>query len=1091
MKLKQLLIPLITVGFGFIANAADVTVIMNNVSKTMTLSPKGTDTNVETGTPDSKNTYSFQADPGEYVLTAYASDGKTVNGSIALNVNEIDAAQEFKVITCTAYVTNKTDQTAWSIDGGDYTLEVQVNSKEGLPVEQTIGKSSTAGRNTFLALNGNSYRASFIPSEAHQTEGYMTLVKSGTLTANVNVNGVIPVGGDFIVTAPVDAEFSLGIKTAHFVDFEEVEPIKTEPSGDKMSYTYRLANDQMYFYRTWVEGGLTQGGYFKMYIDEAKCPKLDFAEADYKAFEPTAINHDPQSNKGYETGNIFVNVNPEGHLKMNLGDTFSAHAMRSWELTENSTSNNFIEPDFHYTVIGIDGRPSTGVIDVAQAPGSAWADIKAVGNGTAIVLVTYDAIGLNFYSNKTKTPYLGGEYWGAIWPENTAVYVVTVGDGNAEIQPNMLINEEYNEDTKKLAGKYVDAEHDVFYYLDTEAGYSYTFKPDGVENVTIAYPTIGERMATYTGFGAEGVSKNEDGSYTLLLKEGRQIVKLSDAAGNAAYQVLTAKACHREIVNASRPGSKIFQPGDQVKIQYSGLFHPANKLAGIYNMSAYVTYNGVPNGSSLILGKGQYTFASAPAAQAVTVDIPQDYDVAANPQIEMTEGVIQVNGFGDPIGNHRNIDRKFGRQPNFTAIAHKTYFGTLPDVTIQISAVKDFTIKLNCNVEGADITVSYGGNELAADASGLYSGTYGSYSVVAVKDGYRCYRHDFVIADDAEGQQIFNIEMEQGENAWDGKTLTEPTAQDGVYIINTGNELAWYANYINTVNQKADARLNADIDLGDFDWSAIGSSTKKFQGTFEGAGFEVKGLYIDTPKAGYQGLFGAVEAASIKGVTVSGKISGKNYLGGVAGYVGANSTIDCCVNNAIVTGTSSYVGGIVGSLSQPTATLTNCYNTAVVTGTTNTGGVVGNNNAKAVISNIFNIGKVYGTKVGACIGGTTAKTNVDNAFAVEEYDITDGHTLVKDEQMRSGEVAYKLGKAFGQEIGVDRHPVLGGMSVKYNPLTDTYYNEGTSSIDNIVLDDIYDSAVYYNLEGVASDKPFSGFNIVKLADGTTHKLYIK
>lgn len=43
------------------------------------------------------------------------------------------------------------------------------------------------------------------------------------------------------------------------------------------------------------------------------------------------------------------------------------------------------------------------------------ADIKAVGNGTAIVLVSYDAICLNYYSGTTRTPYMGGEYWSAIW----------------------------------------------------------------------------------------------------------------------------------------------------------------------------------------------------------------------------------------------------------------------------------------------------------------------------------------------------------------------------------------------------------------------------------------------------------------------------------------------------------------------------------------------------------------------------------------------------------------------------------------------------------------------------------------------------
>lgn len=661
--------------------AANIKVYMNTKSKTMTFADKTTGTLVETGAPDKKNTYEFDAPAGTYVLTAYATDGETVNGTIELNVTDSDG-QEFKVLTCDAYANNKD----WVVDE-DYTVEVEVNSREGEKMNITLGNSTTAGRKTFLALNGNSYYAALIPNEAHQAEGYMTLYIAKTLTFASNANGTIPMGKDYTVTLPADANLTLGTKTAHFIKFREVEPKTTETEGDMKKVTYRLAENQVYNYRTWKSGGLTQAGYFTMTTDEEKLPVLSFTAADYEAFGAKTVKHDVQWNKGFETGDIFVNINEHGHLKMNVGDTYEAHAMRTWQLTDNSTNNYFMEPDFHYTVIDTDGKPSTGVIEIdnADTTDDPWSVIKAVGKGTAIVLVTYDAIGLNYYSSANKTEYMGGEYWSAIWPENTAAYVVTVGDGETAMKPNMLINEDYNTETLKNAGEYVDAEHDVFYYLDTEEGASYSFTPEGVENVEIAYPLIGEQMATYSGFGTEGVTKNSDGSYTLLLKEGRQIVRMTDTGGNALYQVLTAKSCHREITNVTREGSTEFYPGDQVKIQYSGLRHPANKLSGIYNMSAYVTYNGNPNGTSLILSPNQYTFGSSDKAQAVTFDIPADYDAEANHEIVLNEGVIQVNGYGDPIGAHRLISRTAGRSPNFTAIAHKTYFGAIPEVRIPVA----------------------------------------------------------------------------------------------------------------------------------------------------------------------------------------------------------------------------------------------------------------------------------------------------------------------------------------------------------------------------------------------------------------------
>ena len=1089
MKTRNLLIPILLLGLAPATYAVPVRVAMNAVSTTMTLATKDEGTAIATGEPVNK-IYDFDAPAGEYLLTAYATDGKTVNGTIAISVPEGTDLAEFKIITNTAYVTNKyEDGTAWTVDNGDYTLDITVNSREGERYEVTCGKSTTAGRNTFLALNGNSYNLAFVPSEAHQAEGYTTLYKGGTLTFNVNLSGAIPLGEDYSITVPADAELQIGLKFFHFIDFTEIEPKSVTAEGGTKTYTYYLSQGQVYNYRTWKPGGLTQGGYFTMSANPAERPQLGFAEADYSAFDPHKVNHDPQSNEGYETGDILVNINERGHLSMNVGETFTAHAMRMWELTDNSTNNYFIEPDFHYTVVGLDGRPLDGVVEISQKPGSAWADIEAVGTGTAIVLVNYDAIGLNFYSKADKKAYMGGEYWGAIWPENTGVYVVSVGEGTASVEPNMTINSDYNNGALKLAGKNVDAEHDVFYYLDTEPGALYTFSPEGAVSVTMASPVVGERSTSFAGFSTEGVTDNGDGSYTLLLRHGRQIVRLTDASGRSAYQVLTARKCRREIVNASRPGSNIFQPGDKVKIQYSGLFHPANKIAGIYNMSAYVTYNGVPNGSSLILGSGQYTFGSAASAQAVTVDIPADHDVAAVPEIVMDKGVIQVNGYGDPIGNHRTISPLAGRSPNFTAVPHKTYFGSIPDVAIKLTAYMEFPIRLDCDTEDAKIEVTFDGKALEPGEDGLYAGTYGTYSVVASKPGYRCFRGTFDISDDAEGLQTFVVAMEQSADAWDGKTIAKPAQEDGVYLIAKASELAWLADHVNVGNASAPARMVNDIDLGNYDWTPIGTASKPYSASFDGAGHTVDGLYINKPAAMYQALFGYLKDGSVNGVEVRGSVTAKQHLAGVVAYVHQNSTVSRCANHAAVSGSGTNVGGVTGYLATATSKVADCYNTGSVTGTTNVGGVSSGNVKDAVVSNVYNIGEISGNTVGACIGGTADKPNVTNAFCVKEYQITAGQTLVSEDEMRSGRVAWLLGDAFGQEIGTDAYPLLGGKKVLYDAAADTYYNEGgTSGIGNIDAGAGLDGAVYYNLQGVSSPVPFKGFNIVRLADGSVRKM---
>lgn len=1045
--------------FSLNAFATPVKVTMNATSPTMSMVDSEGNA-VETGEPVNK-IYEFDVAPGKYLLTAYAANKTTVNGSIVLNVldnqgsifdddldddykNGIDDINHFTVITCTAYVSNKhQDQTSWTIEDGDYTLEVKVNTREGEKIESVYGQSKDKGRYTFLALNGNSYQVAFIPSDFHIDEGYMTLYRGGTLTANVNVNGSIPVGGEFSVEIPEDADIQLGMKFTHFTDFTPVEPLGKEVTGNGVKYNYKLAHGQIYNYRTWKKDGLTHAGYFTMNTsDKSKCPVLRFSDADYNSHEPKSINHNVQSNNGYETGDIFLNINPEGHLKLKQGEEFLIHAMRTWELTDNSTNNYFIEPDFHYTVLDLNFQPSDNVIEISNClenNTSSWSALRAKGPGTAIVLVTYDGINLNYYNNADKKDYLGGSYWGAIWPENTGVFVVTVDEPASSAVPNMTVNEQYNVDALRLAGKFVDAEHDVFYYLDNEDGFSFKFTPENVASISVASPVISELGAEYSGFSNEAVTKSDDGSYSVLLKFGRNIIRLTDASGNSAYQVITAKPCHREITNVTRANSSIFQPGDQIKILYSGLFHPANKIAGIYNMSAYVTYNGIPNGSSLILGSGQYTFGSAASAQAVTVEIPQDYDVSKNPVWIMDEGVIQVNGYGDPIGNHRNTSPLAGRSPNFTAVPHKTYFGAIPDIKINISPVRYFEISLSGLPSEAEVNLFFNGTELSSLESGKYIGTYGTYDLIAKSEGYKCYRHQYSIDDDSEGEIIFNVEMEKLGKAWDGKTISEPILKDDVFMISSPSELAWFAENVNSKGGTQNALLLNDIELGNFDWTPIGTSSKPFSGSFEGNGHTVTELYVNG-NTNYKGLFGYIKDAVIQGVTVKGSVSGKQYVGGIVGYITGNSTIDRCANYSNVTGSGTYVGGITGYLSSANSVMTNCYNTGNISGTTNCGGVVGSNNANAEISNIFNIGLVDGKTVGACVGGTTAKNKLYNAFSTAEYHIVDNQTKVSSESMASGEIAYKLGDAFFQTLGIDKHPVFEASKVYYDEDKDEYYN---------------------------------------------------
>ena len=658
--------------------ATQVEVTMNAKSKLIkSLVNIATNEPVEVGEPAS-NKYTFDAADGSYLLTATAADGETVSGTIQL---DIDANHTTFAIFSPEINVKNTD---W-VYGTDYTFNLRVTTKEGVVVNTTMGEY-TSGKKMFLVFSGNTYYLDMIPSDARQEEGYLVASYTGTVTNNPTVQAEAPMGYVYNVTVPAEATFFLGTKTAHFVKFKEVAAQNVATEGSNKVYTFKLADKQQYNYRVSQPGKYTQAGVFTMSSDETKRPVLVFTDADLTAKDPKFIDHDVTSNGKYNVGDLFLNINAAGHLKLaNVGDTYDILPMRNWQLTNSITANYFVEPDYHFTVVNLNGQEDNSVVKVENEL------LTAVGTGTAIVLVTYDAIHVNNYSGATKNDFVGGADWGAIWPENTGAFVVTVGEQATDIKPNIIINKDYlttvtpwgggDPIDTKLSMENVDAEFDVLYYLDSEDGFDYTFTPEGVAAVTLARPVLGTNAASYTGFSAEGVTMNADDSYTVHLTMGRNIVCLTDAAGKSVYQVITAKPCHREIKVAGEVVSSV-KPGDEVTVQYSGLYHPANKLAGIHNFNAFLSYKKAPEGITVKNGKGnQYTMAATATAQAVTFTVPEDWKTST---IELADGVLGIGGFGDPVGNHRATSKDTGRAPNFTAISQTAVFGRVPAVKLAV-----------------------------------------------------------------------------------------------------------------------------------------------------------------------------------------------------------------------------------------------------------------------------------------------------------------------------------------------------------------------------------------------------------------------
>ena len=119
--------------------------------------------------------------------------------------------------------------------------------------------------------------------------------------------------------------------------------------------------------------------------------------------------------------------------------------------------------------------------------------------------------------------------------------------------------------------------------------------------------------------------------------------------------------------------------------------------------------------------------------------------------------------------------------------------------------------------------------------------------------------------------------------------------------------------------------LGSDIDAsGTSTWNSasgftpIGNGTTAFTGKFNGLGHTITGLTVSAATTDYLGLFGKT-TGSISNVTLSGSsISGRSYVGAVAGY-GADF-YNIRILGGSVTG-SAYVGGMAGYASSTANTV--------------------------------------------------------------------------------------------------------------------------------------------------------------------------
>lgn len=673
-----------------------VSITMNDLSDSMRLTDRDGN-KVETGEPEDK-VYNLKLKPGEYVITGIGTDGTTVNGRIGITVTK-DENQSFQIYTITAYCSNS----GWTY-GTDYQFDnLTVQSADGAERRHLeMGVHTTyPERKTFLVLKGDSYGFDFTPL-GDRADSFAASHYSGTVTYNAMRSVRASEKRSLTVTIPYadtdndhknDYQLEVGTLSTYYV-YQYLTAEDIQVTGDTEVYSYCAANGTTYFYR--ISNPLNPDavtyGNFTGSLKEDTGVEVTKEDLYVDVAEGTDYDRDTVVRKmavnAYDVADIYLNANEKGCLSLEAGETYTLYPLRNWLAIEGIGNSQVIEPDFHYTVIDTDGRISSDVVAVTEnltdTSSKHSAQIEAKAEGTAIILVTYDAMrNMKGYSAAASTD---PTFFSAIWPENTGVIVVTVGkdgsiDTGMEMNPGVNIQPYYQTSTKE-SGDAVDAELDVFYYTG-DSGAEYTFSPETGVTVRKAVPVISEDGLSYTGFTDSGVRMNRNGTVTVSgLMEGPNIIELSKG-DKITYQIIRAKHLDYTLSASDPEGNPVegeIMPGDTVTVTFDTVYHPANKVSGYYNFGAQIYYDS-PEETKVTGASNQYLFAATEKAQQLTVTIPENY---IRSKYTLTNGVIFCGGFGSPAGQHRTVTYEKGKPANFTAIPQVIYLGELPDVAIPV-----------------------------------------------------------------------------------------------------------------------------------------------------------------------------------------------------------------------------------------------------------------------------------------------------------------------------------------------------------------------------------------------------------------------
>jgi len=472
----------------------------------------------------------------------------------------------------------------------------------------------------------------------------------------------------FTITAPSDATVQM-FRQNKYYDVSEITAQKTEASTTKNGFEDHVfsvsSGAANLSYRVSMSGKITKAGY----VNSSDGIVVEWTDSDPAPSCRTPYNTNTlYGSRGDDS--VMVNINGQNQLVLNTDETFRLKAYRIWEIINSDTANKMIEPDFSYEIIS-----GSDVIDAAYVTeictGNAknnWIDITAKAPGTAILEIRYDALDIlsGNQSASGGSEVMDKFTFNACDSNRTALIVVQVGTDAADVNFGIASSSMYNGSSAAW-----DAEFDTVYFTGESGKISFKPVANGISEVAVS----NDKGMSWTTLNAV------EGVYTANIVPGNNILRVT-ASDGTAYQVVRGDKVTVAYTEKSGDGDAVIEAGETVRVSLNGLHNPIGKMSGVYNpgyqYGQHLSY--VWNGGSRIKTAEIYQYNFVGNAH-VDVTIPDN--AAENDEFALSDGYIDFNYIGGPLGGHRTLPDE-GISGPLGAGGNSNYRCILPTVSVTV-----------------------------------------------------------------------------------------------------------------------------------------------------------------------------------------------------------------------------------------------------------------------------------------------------------------------------------------------------------------------------------------------------------------------